>query len=59
MNRVWEQDGVNEEKSYFFFFLFILFLFLSTCLHMTDFDHCGMSVSEVVVQMRVVERYLI
>lgn len=42
-------------------FLFCLFFSssLSTCLHMTDLDHCGMSVSEVMVQMRVVVHYII
>lgn len=39
---------------------YVLLLFiLSTCLHMTDLYHCGMSVSEVVVQMRVVIKHYV
>lgn len=51
------QDGVNDKNT--FIFVWLIFIFSSTCLHMTDLDHCGMSVSEVVVQMRVVVRYVI
>lgn len=45
---------------YYFFWAFVSFcvMLLSTCLHKTDLDHCGLSESEVVVQMRVINTLL-
>ena len=41
------------------FFCWASFYFRQHVYITTDLDHCGMSVSEVVVQMRVVVRYVI